>query len=260
MRGPPQKSQKANGPMLTLYDELKLVIEPQVRPYCGPLFFARSLESAVGNVPATGSFGLLDTGKKKLLVTCRHVWHTFQRARREDANLRILVCLDQNPPVVLGTPPIDQDEALDLATFDMEPLLAACSGRIFFRLNQISPHRLEEGDKLFFLGYPGCFRSVSEEGLQFGRAAYALNVTGVDGPRFYSDISSAKTLDSQVPKTVAQDDRHRGISGSPCFVVRQNTPVQLVGFTTSLFMGHLWFTHARCLNSDGTINRKPTLT
>jgi hypothetical protein len=242
--------------MFTLHDELKFVIEPQVRPYCGPLFFAPSLESAA-NVSANGSFGLLDTGKKRLLVTCHHVWSAFQEARCGDASLRMLVCLDQNPPVVLETPPIDEDKALDLATFDMESLVAACGGRKFFRLNQTSSHRLEKGDKLFFLGYPGCFRSVSEEGVQFGRATYAVNLTGVDGPRFYSDISNAKTLDLQMPKSAAQADRHRGISGSPCFLVRQDRPVQLVGFTTSIFMDRLWFTHARCLNPDGTLNRMP---
>ena len=212
--------------MFTALDELKSVIEPQVRLYCGPLFFARSLESPVGNVTANGSFGLVDTGKKKLLVTCQHVWKTFQQTRSEDASLRMLVCLDRNPPVVLAAQPIDQDETLDLATFDMEPLLGACGGREFFRLNQISRDPLEKGDKLFFLGYQGCFRSVSEEGVQFGRGVYAVNVTGVDGPRFYSDISGARRLYVQEPKLAEQADLHRGISGSPCFLLRQNQPIR----------------------------------
>jgi hypothetical protein len=64
--------------MFTLIEELTFLIEPQISPICGPLFFTRSLESAVDNVTANGSFGLVDTGQKKLLVTCHHVLEEFE--------------------------------------------------------------------------------------------------------------------------------------------------------------------------------------
>ena len=63
--------------------ELEFVVEPQVRQYCGVIYFTRSLERAQGNVTANASFGLVDTGSKKLLVTCHHVWAEFQKARIE---------------------------------------------------------------------------------------------------------------------------------------------------------------------------------
>jgi hypothetical protein len=59
--------------MFTAIEELEFVIEPQIRGFCGPLFFARSLESAKGNITANGTYGLIDTGEKKLLFTCQHV-------------------------------------------------------------------------------------------------------------------------------------------------------------------------------------------
>jgi len=90
--------------------ELRFIIEPQISPYGGPLFFALSLGSAVGNVVANGSYGLLDTGKKKLLVTCCHVWDDYQNLRKSDSELKMLICLDRKPPVVLNSiVPIDQD-------------------------------------------------------------------------------------------------------------------------------------------------------
>jgi hypothetical protein len=65
----------------------------------------------------------------------------------------------------------------------------------------------------------------------------------VDGLRFHLDISKVET----------PPDQFGGISGCPCFLVREGKPIQLVGFATSIWTNYLSFTHARCLNSDGTI-------
>jgi hypothetical protein len=94
--------------------ELEYFIEPQVRQFCGPLFFTNPLETAFG-VINNGSFGLFDTGSKKLLVTCYHVWDEFQRARHENPDLKMCVCLDWGPFVVLDIEkPIGEDEKLDI--------------------------------------------------------------------------------------------------------------------------------------------------
>src|SRR5208283_1577369 len=99
-------------------DDLKLVVEPEVRQFCGPLYFSRSLETASG-VINNGSFGLVDTGSKKMLVTCRHVWNEFRKARRENSEVKMCVCLDSGPFVVLDADePLGEDEKLDIATFD----------------------------------------------------------------------------------------------------------------------------------------------
>jgi len=241
--------------MFTQEDELKFVIEPQITPYCGPLFFARPDDSEPV-VTANGSFGLVDTGSRKLLVTCLHVWDGFQQQQAENPSLRILVCLARNRPIVLPMEPISQNRKLDIATFDLEPLEAAYGGRRFFPLSSIYS-RPEKGDTLFFVGYPGCFRHVSSTAVEFGRVAYAVNLTGVDGQRFYSNISKAKRVYVRQPKTAIESDPHPGISGSPCFVVRADRPAKLVGFTTSIWTDLLWFTHAGCLNQDGTIEGMP---
>ena len=118
--------------------EWKFLMEPEIRPYCGPLMFITSLNSAVGTIKANGSFGLVDTGKKQLLVTCYHVWDEFQKLREKNSDLRLAVCLyDVSNPVIF-TPdgPIGEDQSLDIATFDMKPLLAACGRQKFYSLNQ----------------------------------------------------------------------------------------------------------------------------
>src|SRR2546425_10550189 len=95
--------------MFSTVDEIKFSIEPQINPYRGPLFITRSLESPVGdNIITNGGFGLVDTGREKLLVTCQHVWKNFQEEHSQDSNFRMCVCLDQHGPVVF-----DQNEPID---------------------------------------------------------------------------------------------------------------------------------------------------
>lgn len=214
--------------MSSLIDEIETVIEPQVRPFCGPLFFARSLGSALGNVTANGSFGLVDTGQKKLLVTCHHVWDEFEKSREHDSGLRMFVCLDRNPPVCLDSAPVGLDRSLDIATFDIEPLLGACEGRKFFPLREVRACPLNPADRLFFFGYPGYLRSVSGEGIQFGRFSYAVSVSGVSGLRFIADVSHAKRIYAPQFEGIETTNPHGGISGSPCFLVRDDRTVQLV--------------------------------
>lgn len=226
--------------------ELEFVVEPQVRQFCGAIFFTRSLEKAEGNVIANGSFGLVDTGSKKLLVTCYHVWDEFQKALPENPNLQMCLCLDRGNPVVFSPDkPLGADRDLDIVTFDMEPLLAACGKRKFYPLNQNPARKVAKGDVLVFIGFPGYLRCVVDEALGFGRSPFGVRVCSVDGLRFHSDISNV----------VTQPDEFRGISGCPCFLVREAKPIQLVGFATSNWTKYLGFVHARCLNPDGTINK-----
>src|SRR5947209_13364795 len=116
--------------------EFNMLIEPEVRPYRGPILFDRSGPSANDeNVFANAGFTLVDTGQKKLLITCCHVWDGFLEERLSDRHVRMLICLELGKPVIFNDyAPIDQDKRLDLITFDMTPLLSACRGRKFYAM------------------------------------------------------------------------------------------------------------------------------
>ena len=241
------------------FAELKKAVVEQsnmIRPYCGPVFFTSSLGSAIGTIPANGSFGLVDAGEKKLLVTCYHVWDAFEKLHGANPELRMLVCLDENAPVVVDPRHfIDQNEQLDIATFDMAALLERCGGRKFYELNQNPAPSVAKGDSLFFVGYPGWFRSANEEGVQFGRLCFRMGVSDVSGFFFIADVSKTVGFDGDWKRAVYPDEKaYPGISGSPCFL-RQGRDVRLVGFTTSVVLDFLRFTHVHCLNTDGTIKK-----
>jgi hypothetical protein len=226
--------------------ELEYIIEPHVRQFCGPVFFTKSLESAKGNIIANGSFGLVDTGERKLLVTCHHVWKEFQNARLTNATLQMGICLDVSNPVVFDpVSPIDENQELDLATFDISSLTAACQGRKFYSLAENPPRNVADEDRLFFIGFPGKNREVRESdgALGFVRAPFAVLVCSVSKWKFLADISGL---------AIPPHD-FGGISGCPCFLIRENRTPQLVGFATSVWSDCLSITHAKCLNRDGTI-------
>src|SRR5581483_4201290 len=58
--------------------EMTALSEPEARRHYRPIFFMRSLVNASKKTSLrNGSFDLVDTGTKKLLVTCNHVWEGF---------------------------------------------------------------------------------------------------------------------------------------------------------------------------------------
>jgi hypothetical protein len=237
--------------------DLELLVDPQIRPCCGPIFFTRSLESgAAENITANGSFGFVDTGKMKLLVTCQHVWAAFDSARRENPQMKMCVCLSSNSILVLDPiDPIDQDEKLDLASFDMEPFLTKCADSKFFPFDCNNVPHVAKGDALAFVGFPGRIQAQTSIGVMFRRRLHATFAYDVSDSRVVSDVSRLKSS-KQKPESMGQEAAYGGISGSPCFLVRRNLLLQLVAFATSEALNVLRFTLAGCLNADGTLRRR----
>jgi hypothetical protein len=241
---------------------LSLVVSPQISPFRGPLYFARLNEPARGAaIVDQGGFGLVSTGNKKLLVTCNHVWEGFLKAKENDPNLRLHLCfnLERKQPFIFDVRnPLDQDKSLDIAVFDMEPVLALCAGLKFYPLDQNPPPHLKRGDWIIVLGNQGMNRPTNTESLEFGLTIYALPIADVDqhGQKFHVEkISKLKIRRLHAPARPPQNNPHGGISGSPCFLLTPGPLCKLVGFVTEFGFDCLRFTHASCLKLNGTINK-----
>jgi len=134
----------------TTFEELA-AFQHQVEPYSGPIFFTKSLQTPLGNVTNSGSFGLVDTGKKKLLVTCHHVWQGFQEECSKEPDLKMCICLDK-PFCFAPTGPVGEDKSLDIATFDIDPLLGGSTRCKFCTWDQNAAPTIVEKDPLLFIG------------------------------------------------------------------------------------------------------------
>jgi hypothetical protein len=216
----------------------------QVEPYSGPIFFSKSSQTPLGNVTNNGSFGLVDTGKRKLLVTCHHVWRRFQEERSKEPNLQMCLCLDR-PFCFTPGEPVGEDKSLDIATFDIDPLLGGSSRCKFCPWNQNTAPTIAERDVILFIGYPAYLRHESAQCIEFGRSLFWMKAGSVTDRKLLCDIASltVKTPPEQFP----------GMSGCPCFLVHDYKAVELAGFVSEVGFGQIIITLARCIGNDGSV-------
>jgi hypothetical protein len=68
--------------MFDLNIELNMIVAEEVKPYRGPILFDRSgTHASEDNIFTNGGFTLVNTGERKILVTCYHVWDEFLQER-----------------------------------------------------------------------------------------------------------------------------------------------------------------------------------
>jgi hypothetical protein len=204
-----------------------------------------------------GSFGLVDTGQKKLLVTCGHVVDEFRQRASNVADLKMCVCLDRKNPVVLDIGClIDEDKSSDLASFDLRSLLPACEGRSFHQLTCDHIRKVEKGDRLVFVGYPGYLRKETDEGIYFGTTPHVVIAQDVSAFGVICDLSRVMSID-RVLLSEQNENPLGGVSGSPCFLMQDYTYLHLIGFVTGemRLQKILQICSAKFLNADGTIKR-----
>ncbi len=222
-----------------------MIVEPQVRKFCGPLFFITSEDTPKNTISGNGSFGLVSTRERKLLVTCWHVLQEFKIQHAQNPNSRFGIGFGGKHPVsvaledVLGMV-VDEDRNSDLATFEVSDALdlIAQSHLDFFDLNANRPPKLRVGDILFLIGFPGKGRQENRTSVGFVRQPIGVRASQVGEFSFIAEVQNLK-LD--------QTD-YGGISGAPCFVVNEHDIIRLVGFATGFAPGEmnlLQFTYAR---------------
>jgi hypothetical protein len=234
--------------------EQTFMIEGQILGFCGPLFFSCCPELLPMNVVSNGTFGLVDTGQRKLLVTCSHVVADFDREKAENPDFQIAVLLGAGYPVGLARSQlIDSDSRLDLATFDMEPVLSHCSERRFYRLDEHPAPTLKPRDILAFIGYTGESRSLDPMGANFGYQSFGLSVADVSGFQIAADVSDTTLLSDREGQTLPPSRSHGGISGAPCFQLTRKNVLRLAAFATEEGLGLVRMTHASRIRADGTL-------
>jgi hypothetical protein len=236
--------------------DVEFLVEPRIRPCCGSIFFARSLGSGrADDIVDNGSFVLVETGTRRLLLTCHHVWDGFQNLRSNNPESKLCMCLNSNTIVPIEPiQPIDEDKDLDIASFDVGPFLEQHSDIEFFHLNCNDVPHVNLGDWLVFLGFPGRIEAHTSIGVRFVRRFHASRAYDVTDRRVFANLTRLKP-NRQEPELVGRKGGYGGISGAPCFLLRKNLVPQLVALATENAYEHLSCILLNCLNSDGTISR-----
>jgi hypothetical protein len=198
----------------------------------------------------------VDTGQKKLLVTCWHVLFGeggFKEVHSTNPAFRFGISFGGPRPVSLSYEElmerrIDDERRCDLATFDVGDALdlAASSNLEFYNLKANRPPKVAVGDVLYFIGFPSKDRIENEVSVGHISQPFGVQVARVNESNFMASVINLKLDKSD----------YGGISGAPCFVVHEGRPIRLVGFTTGYgdaVLNMLQFTYARYIGEDGLI-------
>lgn len=93
--------------------------------FCGPIFITPGLRTYPEQMIDNGTYSLIDTGQRRLLVTCHHVWQAYLDCRTKNPDAALCINLgDGTASIAFALPErqlIDADADLDLAVFNFEP-------------------------------------------------------------------------------------------------------------------------------------------
>jgi hypothetical protein len=236
---------------------LTMIVDPQVRKFCGPLFFTSSFTTPKNNIEGSGSFGLIGIGDKKLLVTCWHVLYAegdgFKDKHSQNSTLRFGIGFGGKHPVSLSfdelmEKKVDDEKRCDLVTLDVSDALelVAAGDLAFFDLNAKPPPKVHVGDVLYLIGFPAKGRIENDNSIGLARQPIGIQASQVGNFNFFARVINLKLDETD----------YGGISGAPCFIVQEGALPRLVGFATGFApnqMNMLQFTYARFIGRDGII-------
>lgn len=242
--------------------------------FCGPIFITPGLRTYPEQMIGNGTYSLIDTGKKRLLVTCHHVWQAYLDCQRENPDVALAINLgDGDASIAFAFPErqlIDTDADLDLAVFGFEPSQIRVNKaqvnhqKDWFPLRQWPIPKASDGEYVTLMGFPG--RRIKKEGMlcTFRTQALPLKITHAGHKQIYV-MNEGENVE------VFNDIKGwlGGLSGSPASTISENG-ASLVGFVKSgfkqsgeatntgddsVFSGSLSLTHACFLQPDGSLAR-----
>jgi hypothetical protein len=238
--------------------------------YCGPVFVAPSLHSHPNEMIANGTYALIDTGQRRLLVTCCHVWDEYQQQHDNNREATLGVVLGDGGRCIAFKNPekhlLANDRDLDLVVLEFAPTSTKlCRGKSWFKILDFPIPKAEKGEYIITMGFPKAWRTVAGKECKFGYAPIPLAVTATND-RTIATFYVEGNLD------VLNDikDSLAGVSGSPAYRLTDDGELGLVGFAKmgpeesnaparkyqSLPGSQLqavFFTHACFLQPDGTL-------
>ena len=215
---------------IPLWLEAKIkVLADELARYCGPIFVVASLDSE--EILDGGTYALIDTGEKRLLVTCYHVWEKYEQ--RHDADNRTVLAVAVGDLVISFKEPMKHriafDRDLDLVVFEFEPeTIPVPHNKCWFKIEDWPISKVNKGTSIVTLGYPGTLRTS---------AGPLCKVQSVPFPLLVND-TTARNIYAYFVKENEQvlndlKDYLGGISGSPAYCYAENGKLRLVGFVKS---------------------------
>jgi hypothetical protein len=240
--------------------------------YCGPIFVAPSLNSYPEQMIDNGTCALVDTGQRRVLVTCCHVLDEYEKQHDANQETILAMALGEGYSCISFKNPkrhlLDADQDLDLAVLEFDPKdINIPHTKNWFKVSEWPIPNVTNGEHIVFVGFPGAWRTA--KGIEYGCgcAAIPLVVTDTNARTIacFRDSTNEQVLNDM-------KDCLGGISGSPAYRLTDRGDFRLVGFAkagpeksgSSARKYHaqagsplpaVLFTHASFVQRDGTLKR-----
>jgi len=131
--------------------------EERLLTFCGPVYIAPALTAPPSEIIANGTFALVETGVRRLIVTCWHVWDFYEDEKSRNPGTVMALVLATGLKTYAVTPTlIDADRDIDLAVFEWdgpEP-----EEKDFFPVRRFPIPRVGPGAIIALQGFPGARR------------------------------------------------------------------------------------------------------
>lgn len=216
---------EARGILLRMEDELKMNaknVMVEMGKHVVPLILLPSYDHPPKDIISSGSGVLIDTGEKKLLVTCFHVWDYFKK------------CIQDCPEMVIGVVRGSTGEIVDISRCDA---ISSCknrdlsvldfsdcdifdgSGKEFFRSEIWPPVPPECGESVVVLGFPGSEINKKNENFAIFKMASVIATASSVSERHVVVVDEEDNFEEIdfVPREAGVEFKFGGMSGGPGF-------------------------------------------
>lgn len=243
-------------------DKIERIIK-EIKPFSVPIYFSKGTPRDPSEIFSSATVSLVNTGSRRIFITCYHVWSEFQQKKQEAADTTLWLYTGHGKKTInfSNATLVDGDrDNLDIAILDFEPKgIFQDSDKQFYDAPEWPLAPPSQGSSVGFWGYPGIYRKMhdSGNGIQSGGVLLFDFVSAVN-ERYIriTDEKKVRMLTEYIPDAEKLTSLG-GISGSPVFVDRNNR-FELVGFAQEAGEGQhatVFITPARFIQADGTLNR-----
>lgn len=218
------------------------------------IWWSRSSSPIGSAVLHNGTVTLVNTGEKTICITAGHVYSKYLEHKNEFNDIE---CQIGSIRINLEDYFIDHSPSLDIATFEISPILLAASRASSHGAPKWPPEQLKESDIVILGGYPGLLRIERQGQLGTPFVSFIARVaqTSLDHSAIQLNLEDAYWPDGS--GGLAPASELGGISGGPLFRYRTK-PVEyfeIVGFIyeASTSYGIIFARHASCIDNSGRI-------
>ena len=219
-----------------------------------PIWWSRSSSPIGSAVLHNGTVTFVHTGKRTICVTAGHVFEKYRAQKKEFADLESQV---GSVRIDLEDYLVDYSSSLDLATFELSPVLLAASRASAHGAPKWPPTAVAESDIVILGGYPGLLRIEENGRLGTPFVSFLAPIAQVSSDHSAIQLNLEDSYWPDGSGGLAPASELGGMSGGPLFRYRTE-PVEyfeLVGFIyeASTSYGIVFARHASCIDDSGRI-------